>query len=225
MRPTRTTRDARLYYFQHKKFQSLFKKFGNPVFHEKALKAVNANILKDSLYVFMNVARHGVFAIMALLGLSLISKWVSFAWALGGIIVCSYSLVALSTLLERRRQSIIAKHQSALNAAFDQDTLIINRIEESWDEYCVNYSDYPPDWKYRRKYVLERDGKRCTKCGWPEGVQRKVRELHVHHKQRLSSGGTNAFPNLETLCDICHRGEEGVGHRRINPRRRKRPPR
>src|SRR5207249_9025812 len=91
-------------------------------------------------------------------------------------------------------------------------TRLTNRIEEEWDAYCVNFTGYPPDWKYRVMVVLERDGHTCTQCGWPDGVKRKVRKLHVHHVERHSRGGDHALSNLVTLCDICHGKQEGPGH-------------
>ena len=69
--------------------------------------------------------------------------------------------------------------------------------------------------------VLERDGHTCTRCGWPKGVKRKVRKLHVHHLRRHSRGGDHALLNLATLCDICHGKQKGSGHNWIRPRRRK----
>jgi 5-methylcytosine-specific restriction endonuclease McrA len=93
-------------------------------------------------------------------------------------------------------------------------------IDIRWDRYNVNYQDYPPDWRWRKEIVRKRDGFTCTKCGWPHGFERLRRNLHVHHRVPLSSGGNNGLDNLTTLCHVCHRGEEGVGHAGIKYRRR-----
>lgn len=74
-----------------------------------------------------------------------------------------------------------------------------------WDQACEDYSSYPPDWKERCEIVKNRDGYKCTTCGYPDGFQRMSRDLHVHHKIALSDGGNNAISNLITLCHICHR--------------------
>jgi 5-methylcytosine-specific restriction endonuclease McrA len=57
--------------------------------------------------------------------------------------------------------------------------------------------DYPPDWDRVRRVVLQRDGYRCQNCSSDD-------QLHVHHIVPLTSGGTNAWSNLVTLCPDCH---------------------
>lgn len=58
-----------------------------------------------------------------------------------------------------------------------------------------------------RVQVLERDGFKCTSCGWSRDQihaddPRKMLELHhvVQHKDR----GDNTAENLITLCNVCH---------------------
>jgi hypothetical protein len=58
-----------------------------------------------------------------------------------------------------------------------------------------------------RVAVLQRDGFKCTKCGWSRSMlspddPRKMLELHhvVHHKHR----GENTLENLTTLCNVDH---------------------
>lgn len=130
-------------------------------------------------------------------------------------------------LLEREKEKIGAERLST----FEEDAKRAEvEISAEWDGYCVRYEGYPPDWNERRKAVRERDGGCCTKCGWPKGYQRRARDLHVHHVQRLSTGGNNSMSNLVTLCHVCHREEEGGGHKQIkkmkntskNRRRRRR---
>ena len=60
-------------------------------------------------------------------------------------------------------------------------------------------SPYPENWHELSKNIKKRDGYRCTEC---EAVDV---ELHVHHVQPLSQGGSNEFENLITLCDYCHK--------------------
>jgi hypothetical protein len=59
-------------------------------------------------------------------------------------------------------------------------------------------TDYPPDWDRVRRVVLQRDGYKCKNCSSQD-------QLHVHHIVPLSSGGTNNWSNLVTLCRKCHR--------------------
>lgn len=65
-------------------------------------------------------------------------------------------------------------------------------------------SQYPDNWDSLRKDVLERDGHKCKNCGGDN------MELHVHHIEPLSQGGSNAQDNLKTLCKSCH--EDVHGH-------------
>lgn len=145
--------------------------------------------------------------------------------ALAGILFALFQVGSLAErcqkAYERRRKAHLEKNADLLQRAEARDIELTNRIEEEWDAYCVNFTGYPPDWKYRVMVVLERDHHTCTQCSWPSGAKRKVRQLHVHHIERHSRGGDHAFSNLVTLCDICHSEQEGSGHNRINPRRRK----
>lgn len=58
----------------------------------------------------------------------------------------------------------------------------------------------PRDWHIRRKYVLKRDGHRCTKCGGKAGLQ-------VHHVEPRVVRHNHSVDNLVTLCVYCHSDE------------------
>lgn len=60
---------------------------------------------------------------------------------------------------------------------------------------------YPADWPWIRRMVLERDGFACQECGVRDA------ELHVHHLTPIDAGGTHAHENLSTLCRRCHGSE------------------
>ena len=55
-------------------------------------------------------------------------------------------------------------------------------------------------WPKTRAQALARDDARCTRCG-------SATDLHVHHVQAVSAGGSNTLANLVTLCEDCHRAE------------------
>lgn len=73
-----------------------------------------------------------------------------------------------------------------------------------------NWPGYPPFWKYLRSIVLAKDSNRCQVTGCPSRL-----ELHVHHMQPVSSGGTHTPDNLVSLCDFHHALEPEKGHERI----------
>lgn len=53
-------------------------------------------------------------------------------------------------------------------------------------------------WKRLRRFVLQRDGYRCTVCG---GAGR----LEVHHRVAVADGGPELDPgNLTAVCVPCH---------------------
>ena len=236
-RPVLVTRNAREYYGHREDFQAIIRRVGSPDGAERIRDQIETEIKGDPkaiaqkrLMLVINYIRWcgmGAFSLcIALLFLGGVS-----AWSLAAGLIAAYSvlLVASSALNhcekahEARRKFYFDKHGDSLRRAEDRDILLTNRIEAAWDSYCVNHPDaYPPDWGYRKMTVRERDGQQCTQCGWPTGVTRKVRQLHVHHKKLRSQGGNHALSNLVTLCDICHRKQEGSGHSRINPRRRRR---
>lgn len=98
----------------------------------------------------------------------------------------------------------------------------LQMLEESygaeWHSTCETFEGYPPDWDERCSRVKSRDGHKCTECGYPVGLRRRTRELHIHHITPISEGGTNELDNLITLCHICHRGVNSKHRavRRIN---------
>ena len=52
-------------------------------------------------------------------------------------------------------------------------------------------------WDRNRQRALERAGHRCEKCGSTKNVQ-------VHHKRKVTDGGTDSLRNLIVLCQACH---------------------
>ena len=73
---------------------------------------------------------------------------------------------------------------------------VIGKAHAFWD-------GYPPDWETRKAGVLREAGYRCEKCG-KTGVP-----LTVHHIKPLTKGGSNAFDNLQALCEQCHTQAHG----------------
>jgi hypothetical protein len=59
-------------------------------------------------------------------------------------------------------------------------------------------SDYPDDWDQRRRDVYRCDDHTCQNCGAEDT------ELHAHHIQPVSEGGSHDAENLTTLCADCH---------------------
>lgn len=70
------------------------------------------------------------------------------------------------------------------------------------------------------KFVHERDGERCRKCGTKGS---KDNPLQVHHKKPRCKGGTNNPDNLELLCANCHKREhlENGGYPQREKKRKK----
>jgi|GEM_PF-3931888 len=64
-------------------------------------------------------------------------------------------------------------------------------------------TEYPSDWKQRRKQVYKRDDYECQNCG-AKGGPRGNTELHAHHIVPKASGGTHQLGNLKTICEDCH---------------------
>jgi len=70
----------------------------------------------------------------------------------------------------------------------------------------MNKKDYrkyllTPEWKQRRVFVLERDGRACVLCG-------SVDELQVHHRT-YERRGDELLSDLTTLCAECHAKHHG----------------
>jgi hypothetical protein len=55
------------------------------------------------------------------------------------------------------------------------------------------------DWAQLRRWVHERDGGRCVRCG--DGL---VEGFECHHRRLRSQGGRDELSNLIALCSDCH---------------------
>lgn len=70
-------------------------------------------------------------------------------------------------------------------------------------------SRLPTDWQRRRRYVLERDGHRCRRCG-----------NHANQVDHIEHGDDHSLGNLQALCDPCHRTKSASeGSRAAHARR------
>jgi hypothetical protein len=53
-------------------------------------------------------------------------------------------------------------------------------------------------YRIHSRQVLDQNRWRCSRC-------KRVRRLHIHHRQYRSHGGTHRVENLEPVCWDCHR--------------------
>jgi hypothetical protein len=104
--------------------------------------------------------------------------------------------------------------------------------EPLYRQFTSNIDLYPPDWQWRRYFVLRWDHWTCRKCGACVETSRRVvlangddltlmTSFNVHHRQRIGLGGSHALDNLELLCEGCHEAEHSaylitVTHARID---------
>jgi len=210
------------YYGHQEDFQRIVRRVGSPDNEERLLKEIEVEVAHDHQLLLLKRCSQGILCTLCIPLLLYLFKVIAFPWMVAGLTGLLFILrQVMEALVEQCRKAHVAKYSDSLRRAKDRDAQLTKTIEEEWDTYCINYSGYPPDWKYRVLLVLDRDSHTCTECGWPNGVKRKVRQLHVHHVKSHSRGGNHALSNLVTLCDICHRKQEGPGHARINPRRHK----
>lgn len=80
----------------------------------------------------------------------------------------------------------------------------------SWcSDKCVNLYRRVWTWQAVARYVLERDGGRCTRCACDVSALERVgvartRPWNVDHIRRVVDGGTDDPANLRLLCHACH---------------------
>ena len=87
-------------------------------------------------------------------------------------------------------------------------TSTANQRSNSNREPELSESALPEDWQQRRADVFDRDDWSCRCCGLEARGDGNV-ELHAHHVDPRSEGGSDALENLLTLCRHCHRKLHG----------------
>lgn len=160
----------------------------------------------------LNVLGYGlipIFVIAANYGFGLFLLYI-------GVIIMAYVIRSSSKNAYAAKRAAILERNTADLHRLDQGAAVASEaILNAWNRYCVACNGYPPDWDERRGIVKQRDGYKCTECGYPDGFSRRSRNLHAHHIIPLSKGGDNSLDNLVTLCHICHRDEPGSGHKSL----------
>lgn len=202
------------------------------------ISAIKASILSASpiaRFAQLLLYAYVVAAVGAFVGLAYFLKSVQrvdstflILLALGvAYLVLAWCYNSLTSKYSNLQAIVLSKHRSRFQSeesALRNAELACEHAEQNilaeWDAYCVNFDKYPPDWDERKALVQKSDNFKCAICDWPKGQQVLRRNLHVHHKLPLSKGGDNSLGNLTTLCHMCHRKQEGSGHKRIKYRKR-----
>lgn len=107
---------------------------------------------------------------------------------LAGIYGPIYALVKYSEHRQKKEKQTAAELKRSLDAQMNL------KMEQHYT---------PPDWKYRRQYVLARDNYKCTKCGSSSSP-------HVHHVIPRKVKIDHSAKNLVTLCNLCHGAEHST---------------
>ena len=104
---------------------------------------------------------------------------------------------------------MMSERQYLSDALFKSYQRILAESDEIYEKvktYFDYWSDYPPDWEWRRHNKLSklRSKAYCPICYSDSSP------LHVHHKKPLSKGGNNKAANLLVMCEDCHLKEHNV---------------
>jgi 5-methylcytosine-specific restriction endonuclease McrA len=162
------------------------------------------------LVVSLNYANKGDYGYLVIFGL---------------LLICILTSIIVATKKDHFRNIVLKSNVEILKPYEEraaQAQIQLRNIDQAynveWSRACEAYNGYPPDWSKRCEQVKARDGFRCVRCGYPDGFERRSRELHVHHDLPLSEGGTNEISNLITVCHICHRAVDSkhAGVRKLN---------
>lgn len=178
-----------------------------------------SEIVDRSLIVRSFKAARAIAAVLLCIGGLSLTSYFGFWGLVSSAMAVALFVSASSEWMRRVRQKATQRLSTELTpyeTAVAKAESLIRAAETRYERECELYDSYPPDWDTRRQAVLARDGFSCTSCAWPSGVQRKRRELHVHHVIPLARGGDNSLGNLTTLCHICHRRVDG-DHRGVRP--------
>jgi 5-methylcytosine-specific restriction endonuclease McrA len=96
----------------------------------------------------------------------------------------------------RNALETLSRHGHTISLTKETLRSLYNETDIDWSfDVSPRYSD---DWELRKREVFARDGYTCTECG------ASSTEIHAHHIEPLSAGGSNDLSNLTTLCSSCH---------------------
>jgi len=129
-------------------------------------------------------------------------------------IFCSHSCAASFNNLGNRKHG-----EEPGNCLFCDE-----KLKNSYNKFCnlkcfhdFNHKEYIKRWldgkengrgaetvsAHVRKYLYEKNGEKCSRCGWKERNNFTNRiPLHAHHKD--GNWKNNVLNNLEILCPNCH---------------------
>ena len=97
--------------------------------------------------------------------------------------------------------SIINSFKRIIELDKNKRESVLEEREKLLFEIYSFWIDRPPDWDYRRKFLLNKQNY-CNSCG-------ALEHLHIHHIRPFSAGGTHELINLMVLCETCHSNEHG----------------
>ncbi len=108
-------------------------------------------------------------------------------------------------------------------------TELSGRRQRWCSDACVRLYSRVWDWAAMKKYIKERDGHKCQRCGTTDppppkkvrGWQQRLDPWDVDHILPVADGGTDDPENLRLLCIPCH---VAVGYEQRAARRGDSPP-
>ncbi len=113
-----------------------------------------------------------------------------------GIVERQGDLVSLTT----RKLSLEQKARIRMLCEQRLQDFVSKRGLGVWDYRLLESDPVPDSLRYE---VLKAANGRCALCG----ITKEERPLQVDHIKPRSRGGTNAFENLQALCDECNRAK------------------
>lgn len=88
-------------------------------------------------------------------------------------------------------------------------------VMEERSSFYALFWELPPDYRTRRRQVIERDKSMCQECG-KRMTARNRQRFHVHHIiPKVQPKGVHSIDNLLLLCELCHSKQEAPGHDKI----------
>lgn len=114
--------------------------------------------------------------------------------------------ICLSVMIGGVSENKKTLYKKSIQSQIEQIKKEMEQIQVQLRDIYKEFWDYPPDWKWRRKQIIQRDGG-CKRCGASINSELVFHVHHIINKDEVN--GNHSLDNLVLRCELCHSKEPG----------------